>query len=126
MTRNRLVLSSLCGLAGVYLSAYLINSLSGGYRLIIVSSINHPIDYSARNKANGGALAWQPRYGNYTRTSADTLGKLFYPPIFADETFWHRDIAATDIASREWLKHKVSSNQIHPDDREMYDDKPLY
>jgi len=124
MTRKRLVLLLLGGLISLYLTAYLINSLSGGYRWLIVSSINHQTNDASNLdlKLCGGAIAWQPRYGNYTRTSGDHLGKFFYPLIFLDQTFWHRDIPASEIQSREWLKKQVPLSQVHPEDLRLYDE----
>jgi hypothetical protein len=127
MKRVRPVGLLLCGLLALDILVFIVDSLAGGYRLVIVSSINHPYDYRAGNsaRADGGAVAWQPRYGDYTRLSSDTIGKVFYPLIFADQTVWHRDIAATNIESRESLKKRVSLNQIHPEDRKLYDARPL-
>ena len=127
MKRKRPVVILLCGLAGAYLCAYILNSLGGGYRLVFVSSINHPIDYGAGidTKTNSGAIVWQPLYGNFTRRTSDTLGKVFYPLIFVDQTLWHRDIPASEIESREWFEKRVSSRQIHPEDRKLYDARPL-
>lgn len=127
MKQKRLAVILLCGLIGAYFGAYLLNSMGGGYRLVFVSSINHRIDYDVGIdiKTNGGAIVWQPRYGNFTRLSSDTLGKLFYPLIFVDQKLWHPDIPAAEIESREWFKSRVSLHQVHPEDRRLYDERPL-
>ncbi len=95
--------------------------------MVFVSSINHRIDYDASIdiRTNGGAIIWQPRYGNFTRLTSDTLGKVFYPLIYADQTLWHRDIPASEIESRDWFKRRVSLRQVHPADRKLYDVRPL-
>lgn len=127
MKRKRLAVILLCALVSAYLGAYILNSLGGGYRLVFVSSINNRIDYDAsiEIKTNGGAIVWQPRYGNFTRLTSDPLGKIFYPLIYVDQTHWHRDIPASEIESRDWFKRRVSLRQVHPEDRKLYDARPL-
>ena len=127
MKRKRLVLLAFCGLVVAYFAAYALNSMCGGYKLVFVSSINHPVDYEAGidTKTNGGAIAWQPRYGNYTRLTSDGLGKAFYPLILIDQAFWHRDIPASGIESREWFEKRVPLRRVHPDDRKLYGAKRL-
>lgn len=122
MKRKRQVLLSLCGLVAVYFTVYALNSLFGGYKLAFVSSINHRINYEIGidTTANGGAIAWQPRHGIYTRLTADALGKAFYPLILIDQTLWHRDIAASEVGSREEFEKKVPIRKVHPDDRKFY------
>ena len=122
MKRKRLVLLLVCSMVGVYVLSYLVDSICGGYRLVFVSSINQPINY-ARGidaKTNGGAIAWQPRYGRYTRLSSDGVGKFFYPLIWMDQTFWHRDVPSSEIKSRESFEKRVPLREIHPDDRRLY------
>ena len=127
MKRKRLVVLLLCSLVGIYLTTYLANSLGGGYRLLFVSTIHHRIDYEVRidAKTNGGAIAWQPRYGNYNRFRSDALGKVFYPLILIDQTVWHRDIPASEIDSREGFQMRVAPRQVHPEDRQLYVNPPL-
>jgi len=127
MKRKRLAVLVLVGLVGVYLGVYVFNSLGGGYRLVFVSSINHRIDYEASidSKTNGGAIVWQPRYGNFDRLTSDLVGRFFCPLILVDQTIWHRDIPASEIESREWFKRRVSLHQVHPEDRKLYDARSL-
>src|SRR5262245_54335873 len=127
MNRNSIA-TILCGLFLVYLAVYLVNSVAGGYRLIFVSSISHPINYAAdfNSRTNVGAIAWQPRYGKYTRLTSDALGKFFFPLIIVDQTIWHRDIPVAEIESRESFKRRVSLQQVHPNDRSIYTARPLH
>ncbi len=127
MKRKRQVLLSVCGLMAVYFTVYALNSICGGYKLIFVSSISHPINYEmgTDSTASGGAIAWQPRYGNYTRLTSDALGKAFYPLILIDQTLWHRDIAASEVGSREEFEKRVPLRKVHPDDRNFYGAKRL-
>jgi hypothetical protein len=123
MKRRRPSLVLLSGLTGVYLVSCFANPASGGYRLVFDSSINHPIDDEAgiAARSNAGAIAWQPRYGAYSRLRSDFLGKVFHPPIVIDQTDWHCDVSASEIASREWLWKRVTLRETHPDDRELHD-----
>jgi len=122
MKRKRPVFLSFCVLVAAYFAAYALNSVCGGYRLVFVSSINHPVDYEAGidPKTNGGAIVWQPRYGSYTRLTSDGLGKAFFPLILIDQAFWHRDIPASDIESGERFEKRVPLRKVHPDDRKLY------
>lgn len=122
MKRKRRVRQLLLWLAVAYVSAYVLNSVCGGYRLMFVSSINHPHgdEEDGESRADSGAIVWQPRHGSFTRMSSDGLGKVFLPLIAMDQTFWHRDIPASAIESRTWFVERVSIHDVHLDDRELY------
>ena len=115
MRRRRKVILSVCLVLGLYALAYSLNSLRGGYELMFTSTFLHPVSF-ARGTAepDGGAIAWQPRYGRFTRDSSDFIGKFFAPLIFLDQALWHRDFPSASFRSHDDFRKLVPLEKVHP------------
>eukprot|EP01036_Dinobryon_divergens_P032850 gene32850-42529_t len=122
VTNLRKALVVALAVGALYVASYFLNSAQGGYRLVFVSSALSPIVETRGSEITtlGGAIVWQPRYGTFTRTSSDLLGKLYLPLIVADQALWHRDVPATDSLSRERFQSLVPLERVHPQDRRLY------
>lgn len=124
--RRRIVLLCVCCAIGLYVLVYCVNSLRGGYELVFTSTLLHPVSIEPGNTdPKGGAIAWQPRYGRFTRYGSDCLGKFFCPLIFLDQALWHRDFPPDSFQSREEFKKLVPLKKVHPEYRKAYDARTL-
>lgn len=91
---RRKYVRTLIVLSIVYLGAYIILSLAGGYRAAASGRVRLPYGFAFQD-----TYEWQPRFGHLNRRTridgtrdweGDLIGFVFFPLICLDHGFWHR------------------------------------